>query len=132
MPLLSALLPSNRQRLEQALETILSRPARRLGFIGLSFKTGSDDLRDSPYVELAERLLGKGFEIRIYDSDLDPQRLVGANMAHVMERLPHLAHILVNSPEEACVDAEAIVVCKRLLKLEALRGWRLTGRLYTT
>jgi GDP-mannose 6-dehydrogenase len=122
LPLLSSVLPSTRQRMEQALETILSRPARRLGFIGLSFKMGSDDLRDSPYVELVERLLGKGFEIAIYDSDLDPKRLVGANMAHVMERLPHLARILVNSPEEACVHAEAVVVCKRLLNLEALRA----------
>ena len=67
LPLLSAVLPSNRQRLEEALETILAAPACRLAFIGLSFKTGSDDLRDSPYVELAERLLGKGFEIKIYD-----------------------------------------------------------------
>jgi len=122
LPLLSSVLPSNRQRLEQALGTILSRPARRLGFIGLSFKTGSDDLRDSPYVELAECLLGKGFEIKIYDSDLDPKRLVGANMTQMMERLPHLTSILVSSPEEACGHAEAVVVCKRLLKLDALRA----------
>jgi GDP-mannose 6-dehydrogenase len=122
LPLLSAVLPSNRQRLEQAFETLVSRPARRLGFIGLSFKHGSDDLRDSPYVELAERLLGKGFELRIYDSDLEPQRLVGANMAHVMERLPHLARNLANSPEQACAEAEAVVVCKRLLTVEALRA----------
>lgn len=122
LPLLSSILPSNRQRIEQALELILSRPARRLGFIGLSFKKGSDDLRDSPYVELVERLLGKGFEVRIYDSDLDPQRLVGANMAHVMERLPHLARILVNSPEEACARTEAIVVAKHLLKWEVLQA----------
>jgi GDP-mannose 6-dehydrogenase len=122
LPLLSSVLPSNRQRIEQALESILSRPARRLGFIGLSFKKGSDDLRDSPYVELAERLLGKGFEVKIYDSDLDPTRLVGANLAQVMERLPHLARLLVSSAEQACAQAEAVVVCKRLLQVEALHA----------
>lgn len=121
LPLLSSVLPSNRQRIEQALETILSGPARRLALIGLSFKKGSDDLRDSPYVELAERLLGKGFEIRIYDPDLDPSGLVGANKAYVIEKLPHLARILVGSAKEACTNAEAVVLCKHLLEFETVR-----------
>jgi GDP-mannose 6-dehydrogenase len=112
--LLSSVLPSNRHRVEKALEFILSHPGRRLGFIGLSFKSGSDDLRESPYLELAERLLGKGFELKIYDPDLDTHRLVGSNLAHVMERLPHLARILVKSLEEACSDADALVLCKRV------------------
>jgi GDP-mannose 6-dehydrogenase len=93
----------------------------------LSFKAGSDDLRESPYVEVAERLLGKGFEIKIYDPDLDPHRLVGANMAHVMERLPHLARILVGSPEEACAKADAIVVCKRIMSNEAIQKLSANG-----
>lgn len=122
LPLLASVLPSNRLRVEQALETFLAQPARRYGFIGLTFKKGSDDLRDSPYVELAERLIGKGFDVKIYDPDLDPKRLVGANMAYVMERLPHLARILVGSPEDAYAGAEAIVICKRFPNLEELRA----------
>ncbi len=122
LPVLSAVLPSNRRRIDQAIEAILSRPARRLGIIGLTFKTGSDDLRESPYVELAERLLGKGFTVKIYDSDLDPKRLVGANMAHAMERLPHLARILVGSIEEVCMESEAVVLCKRLISPQALQA----------
>lgn len=125
--LLSSILPSNRRRVEQALETIIENPGRRLAFIGLSFKAGSDDLRESPFVQVAERLLGKGFEIKIYDPDLDPHRLVGANMAHVMERLPHLARILVDSPEEACAKADAIVVCKRIMSNEAIQKLSANG-----
>ncbi len=121
VPLLSSVLPSNAQRIDQAFQLLLSGQARRLAFIGLSFKKGSDDLRESPYVELAERLLGKGFDLQIYDSDLDPERLVGANMAHAMEKLPHLARILVGSPEQACAAAEAVVVCKRLLEPDFLK-----------
>jgi GDP-mannose 6-dehydrogenase len=122
LPLLSSVLASNRRRIEQTLEALLGRPARRLGLIGLSFKKGSDDLRDSPYVELARHLLCNGFEITIYDSDVNPGRLVGANREYVMGRLPQLARLLVDSPEEACAQAEAVVVGKRLLKPEALRA----------
>ncbi len=127
LALLSSVLPSNRRRIEQAIETILANSGRRLGFIGLSFKIGSDDLRESAHVEVAERLLGKGFEIKIYDPDLDPHRLVGANMAHVMERLPHLARILVDTAEEACAQADAIVVCKRMMSNEEIRKFSAKG-----
>jgi GDP-mannose 6-dehydrogenase len=125
--LLSSILPSNRRRIEQALEAIAEHPGRRLAFIGLSFKAGSDDLRESPYVEVAERLLGKGFDLKIYDPDLDPHRLVGANMAHVMGRLPHLARILVDSPEAACVEADAMVVGKRILPDEMIQKYAASG-----
>jgi GDP-mannose 6-dehydrogenase len=129
LTLLSAVLPSNRRRIDQAVEAILAGPGRSVAFIGLSFKTGSDDLRESAYVEVAERLLGKGFEIKIYDPDLDPHRLVGANMAHVMERLPHLARILVDTAEEACAKADAIVVCKRIVSNEEIRKFTQNGAL---
>ncbi|MGO8676683.1 MAG: nucleotide sugar dehydrogenase [Limisphaerales bacterium] len=121
LPLLSSVLLSNRRRVEQALDVILSRPERRLAFIGLSFKVGTDDLRESPFVELAERLLGKGFEIRIYDPDCEAARLVGSNLAQVMARLPHLARALATSPEEACAGAEAVLLCKKLLGSAAVQ-----------
>src|SRR5262249_40863582 len=76
LPLLAAIMPSNRFQIEEAVETMLSGKARRLAWIGLSFKLGSDDMRESPYVELVRRLLDYGFDIRIYDCDVDPQRVV--------------------------------------------------------
>jgi GDP-mannose 6-dehydrogenase len=115
LPLLSAILPSNRRRLEKALEIIAATPFRRLCFIGLSFKVGSDDLRESPYVELAERLIGKGFSIKVFDPDLDPVRFVGANKERALRPPLHLAERLAASLDEACADAEAVVICKNVL-----------------
>ena len=125
--LLASILRSNRRRIDQTLEVIIDSPSRRLAFVGLSFKAGSDDLRESPYVEIAERLLGKGFEIKIYDPDLDPPRLVGSNMAHVLGRLPHLARILVDSFEAACANADGIVLCKRILAEDRIQKYAARG-----
>jgi GDP-mannose 6-dehydrogenase len=81
-----------------------------VALLGLSFKADTDDLRESPNVELAERLLGKGFEVRIYDPIINPDRLVGANLRHVEARLPHLNRLLARSPEEALSGAEVVLV----------------------
>ena len=122
LPLISAILPSNRRRLELALETISTGTARRLGFVGLSFKVGSDDLRESPYVELAERLIGRGFTIKVFDPDLDPKRFLGANKERALKPPLHLVSVLVDSLAEACAEAEAVVVCKDIMAPEALRA----------
>jgi GDP-mannose 6-dehydrogenase len=119
--LLSGVLASNQRRIEQALEVIAAGPARRLAMVGLTFKLGSDDLRESPYVELAERLVDQGFDLRIYDPDLQPERLLGANRIQAFDRLPRLAGMLVNSPEEALAEAEGVVLCKKLLGDQVLR-----------
>ena len=74
-------------------------PARVVAMLGLSFKMDTDDLRESPNVELAERLLGKGFEVRIYDPIINPARLVGANLRYVEARLPHLSRLLAATPQ---------------------------------
>jgi GDP-mannose 6-dehydrogenase len=76
----------------------------------LSFKPGSDDLRESPYVDVAETLLGKGYEVRIYDPVLNPSSLTGANRQYVESRLPHLRRILTDRPEEAIAGADIAVV----------------------
>jgi GDP-mannose 6-dehydrogenase len=78
--------------------------------LGLSFKSDTDDLRESPNVELAERLIGKGFHVRIYDPIVNPARLMGANLRHVASRLPHLNRLLESSADEALADAEVVVV----------------------
>jgi GDP-mannose 6-dehydrogenase len=115
LALLSGVLASNQRRIEQALERIVAAPSRAVAVFGLSFKAGSDDLRESPYVELVERLLGKGFAVRIYDPDVDPSKMVGANLAYINVHLPHLARWLVATPEQALLGADAVLLCKKLL-----------------
>ncbi|MBB2909115.1 GDP-mannose 6-dehydrogenase [Streptosporangium becharense] len=110
VPLLSHVLPSNDDHLRRAYELVTAAGSRRVGLFGLSFKPGTDDLRESPLVELAERLLGKGYELRIYDANVSLSHLVGANRAYIEERLPHLSDLLTDSAEEVLADADVCVV----------------------
>jgi GDP-mannose 6-dehydrogenase len=113
LPMLSGLLPSNDQHLREAVRWVLDHGARSVAMLGLTFKPGTDDLRESPLVELAETLLGKGIEISIYDPVVGIDRLVGTNLAFAEERLPHLCRMLVASPEEALADADVAIVGTR-------------------
>ncbi|HEX7094744.1 MAG TPA: nucleotide sugar dehydrogenase [Acidimicrobiales bacterium] len=110
LPLLDGVLASNDRHLRHAIERVLHSGARRVALLGLSFKPGTDDLRESPYVELAETLIGKGIELAIYDEHIRTERLFGANLAYVSEQLPHLGRILTDSPEAALRDAELAIV----------------------
>ncbi len=107
--LIDAILPSNHAHLERALEEIRCRDARRIGMVGLSFKAGTDDLRESPQVWLAEQLLGRGYQLTIYDPVVQVSRLVGQNQAFVDRHLPHLANLLVEQPEEVA-EADLLVL----------------------
>ena len=100
LPLISAILSSNEQVIERALQTIRATGVRRLGLIGLSFKSKTDDLRESPFVELAERLLGKGYELSIYDPNVVAARLTGANKEYIDRVIPHLSRLLVSSLDD--------------------------------
>jgi GDP-mannose 6-dehydrogenase len=110
LPLLESILPANQRHLERTLEVVLGLGRRRVALLGLAFKPGIDDLRESPLVELAERLVGKGYELKIFDRAVSVSRLVGANRDYMLEHLPHLSELLVESPEEALADAEVCVV----------------------
>lgn len=110
IPLLSGTLVSNRLSIDEAIDRVVAGEGRRIALLGLSFKPGSDDLRESPYVELAETLLGKGYELRIHDPILNPTSLVGANRQYVESKLPHLKRILTDSPEEAIADADIAII----------------------
>ena len=121
VPLLSHVLPSNEEHLKRAIELITATGKRKIGLFGLSFKPGTDDLRESPLVELAERLLGKGYDLRIYDANVALSRLVGANREYIEGRLPHLGELLSNSVEDVLEHAEVCVVgCKDPAVLAAL------------
>jgi GDP-mannose 6-dehydrogenase len=82
----------------------------KVGLFGLSFKPGTDDLRESPMVELAERLLGKGYDLRIYDANVSMSRLLGANREYIEQRLPHLGQLLAGSVAEVLEHAEVCLV----------------------
>ena len=110
LPLLSATLATNELSVTEVVDRVIASDAQAVALFGLSFKTSTDDLRESPNVELAERLIGKGFDVRIYDGEINPSRLVGTNRRFVQSRLPHLARLLVRTPQEALRGADAAVV----------------------
>jgi GDP-mannose 6-dehydrogenase len=109
LPLIEAILSSNEQVIERAFQKIRATGKRRLGLIGLSFKSNTDDLRESPFVELAERLLGKGYQLSIYDPNVIAARLTGANKEYINGVIPHLSRLLVPTLDELC-DVELLIV----------------------
>ncbi|MEV6105334.1 nucleotide sugar dehydrogenase [Streptomyces sp. NPDC051940] len=113
VPILSHVLPSNSDHLQRAVELVGRTGKRRVGLFGLSFKPGTDDLRESPLVELAERLLGKGYDLRIYDANVNLSRLLGANREYIETRLPHLAQLLAGSVDEVLGHGEVCLVGTR-------------------
>jgi GDP-mannose 6-dehydrogenase len=109
-PLLRAVLPSNEQHLRSVVQRVLADRPRRVALLGLSFKSETDDLRESPFVELAEILTGKGVDVRVYDPIVNPSRLRGANLRYVTERLVHLHRMLRDTPDAALEGVDVAVV----------------------
>ena len=121
LPLMNAILASNEQVVRRAFDAVRATGARRLGLIGLSFKSNTDDLRESPFVELAEQLLGKGYELSIYDPNVITARLKGANKEYIDRVIPHLSRLLVSTLEELS-DAETLLVGHDYPGVAALRA----------
>jgi GDP-mannose 6-dehydrogenase len=110
LPILEAILDSNAHQLARAYDMIAESGRRRVSMFGLAFKAGTDDLRESPLVELAERLLGRGFDLRIWDPQVTVSRLSGANREHVEARIPHLSCLLTTSLQEAVDHGDVVVL----------------------
>jgi GDP-mannose 6-dehydrogenase len=110
LPILQSVLPSNERHLQRTVDTVIELGYRKIGLFGLSFKPGTDDLRESPLVELAERLLGKGFDLKIYDPAVALSRLVGANREYIDSRIPHLSALLAGSSDEVMSHAEVCII----------------------
>jgi GDP-mannose 6-dehydrogenase len=110
VPVLSNVLASNETHLRRAVDLVTAQGRRQVGIFGLSFKAGTDDLRESPLVELAERLTGKGYDVLIYDPGVALSRLVGANRAFLDERLPHISELLTDDADAVLEHAEVCVV----------------------
>jgi len=110
LPVLQSILPSNEAHLQRAADMVTALRKKKVGLLGLSFKAGTDDLRESPLVKLTETLLGKGYELRIYDRDVTLARLTGANKEYIEKEIPHLSCLLRKSLEEVIDFAEVLIV----------------------
>ncbi len=110
LPLLSAILPSNDGQIRRAVETVLETRKRRIGVVGLAFKPGTDDLRESPMVALIEALIGKGCDVRVLDPNVAIARLRGANRRYIEEEIPHIASLICDNVEALLAHADVLVV----------------------
>ena len=120
-PLLEAILPSNEEHLERAVEMILRTGKHKIGMLGLSFKAATDDLRESPQVRLIKRLLGEGREIQIWDENVLLGRLIGSNRQYIEEVIPHIGSLLRPTIKEVVQSAEVVVIGISGLDKEVLR-----------
>jgi GDP-mannose 6-dehydrogenase len=109
-PLLASIMPSNRAQVQRAYDIISTYDKRRVGLLGLSFKAGTDDLRESPLVELAEMLIGKGFELRIYDSNVEYARVFGANKEYIESKIPHVSSLLCKELEDVVEASDVLIL----------------------
>ena len=113
LPMLSSLLASNDNQIERAAQMIFSRGKKKLAFLGMSFKPGTDDLRESPLVRLIEQCLGKGYDLRIFDQSVSLARLTGANKAYIEKEIPHISRLLSTDLDEVIAFGEVLVVGHR-------------------
>lgn len=109
-PLLSAILPSNKQQIENGINLVTSKGKRKIGILGFSFKAGTDDLRESPIVELIERLLGKGYDLKLYDRNVNLAAIVGANKDYILNQIPHISKLMVDDATTVIDESEVIVI----------------------
>ncbi len=127
-PMLGNVMGSNRAHIDHALDLVMNSAAKKVGMIGLSFKAGTDDLRESPLVTVAERLIGKGYDLRIYDPEVNLSRLLGANKRYIEHSIPHIGSLMVSSAEEAIDHAEVLIVGLGRHRRCCRRSWRASGR----
>src|SRR5712691_9045634 len=110
LPILAAILPSNEQQIERGVRAVIEKGNKKVGVLGFSFKAGTDDLRESPVVELTERLIGKGYDLRIYDSNVRLAVIHGANRDYILNHIPHISRLMVASVEEVLDHAGTVVI----------------------
>lgn len=113
VPVIEAIGESNELQKRRAVQLIMAQGKRKVGILGLSFKAGTDDLRCSPIVDVVESLLGKGFEIRIYDKNVKVSELTGTNKDFIMAKIPHLQHFVSDDLETVCRESDVLVVTNK-------------------
>jgi GDP-mannose 6-dehydrogenase len=110
LPILTSILPSNEMQIARGLQLITGRGHTRVGILGFSFKAGTDDLRESPLIEIIERLIGKGYDLRIYDKNVNIASLVGANRDFILNHIPHISKLMVADIGAVLNHAQTIVI----------------------
>jgi len=110
LPIMTAILPSNEIQIARGLQLIMEKGNKRIGILGFSFKAGTDDLRESPVIEIIERLIGKGFDLRIYDKNVSIASLVGANRDFILNRIPHISKLMVDDIDSVLDHAQTVVI----------------------
>ena len=110
LPLLQSVPESNELQLRRGIDLVLAQPGKRVGVLGLSFKAGTDDLRESPVVQLVEALVGKGYDVRIYDGNVNLARVLGTNRAYIEAVVPHLADLMVDDAEQLLASCDTVVI----------------------
>jgi GDP-mannose 6-dehydrogenase len=110
VPIINAILPSNQEQIERGIRAVIEKGSKKVGILGFSFKAGTDDLRESPMVELVERLIGKGYDLRVYDSNVRMASIHGANRDYILNHIPHISRLMVDSMQEVLDHAGTIVI----------------------
>jgi GDP-mannose 6-dehydrogenase len=118
LPLLQSLMPSNEQHVDRGVEAVLRTGKRRIAMLGLSFKAGTDDLRESPQVQLIKRLIGEGCQVKVWDKDVSLGRLAGSNRQYIEDVIPHIGSLLSADMPEVVRDAEVVIVGTKIEKDE--------------
>ena len=113
IPLLNSVLQSNERQIERAINMVLQTGRKNIGVLGLSFKQGTDDLRESPIVTVIERLLGKGLRVSIYDRDVQLARVFGANKQYIEREIPHISELMRPEIESVVSTSEVIVIANK-------------------
>ncbi len=110
LPIINSILPSNQCQVQRGLKMIMGTGSKKVGILGFSFKAGTDDLRESPIVEVIETLIGKGYEISLYDKNVNMARLVGANKDYILNHIPHIAQLMVDDMDTVINQSDVIVI----------------------
>jgi GDP-mannose 6-dehydrogenase len=122
LPIMTSILPSNELQVTRGLQLIMDGGLKRVGILGFSFKAGTDDLRESPMIEIIERLIGKGYDLRIFDKNVNLAKLVGANRDFILNRIPHISRLMVNGIEGVLDHAQTIVIGNKDPEFESVLG----------
>jgi len=112
VPIINAILPSNQVQIERGIQAVIDKGSKKVGILGFSFKAGTDDLRESPIVELAERLIGKGYDLRVYDANVKIASIHGANREYILNQIPHISKLMVDDIQDVLDHAGTIVIGK--------------------
>ncbi len=129
VPVLNSIITSNRQHIERAVDMVLRTGKKRVGVMGLSFKAGTDDLRESPMVTLIESLIGKGLSLLIFDREVEMARIFGANKEYIEREIPHISSLMRRRLEDVIEGSDVIVVTKRSDEVRAAVEQMAPGRL---